>query len=75
MKQRIRATKLELLEFIRDRQMIQSFELRDHFGYTESGARGRLSYLKKQGLVINMTKDRWELTVEGFAKLIYYGRV
>jgi uncharacterized membrane protein len=70
----IKATKLDILEFIRGRGMIEPWELRDHFGYSEKTVPKCLYRLKKQGLIIDMTKGMWELTTEGFAKLRYYRR-
>ncbi len=70
----IKANKIDVLEFIKERGMIEPWELRDHFGYTDHSAADRLRRLKNQGLVINMTRGMWELTVDGFARLRYYGR-
>jgi hypothetical protein len=45
-----------------------------HFGYSGEAAAVRLSRLKKQRLVINMTEGMWELTAEGYRKLKFFGR-
>ena len=69
---RTKASKLQVLEFIKERQLVWVYELVQKFGYTDHGARIRLNRLKKDGLVINMTKGCWELTEEGYRKLRYY---
>lgn len=74
MAKRILATKLDVLEFIMKRGLVWAYELKEKFGYSPESVAVRLSRLKKQGLVINMTKGCWELTVEGYKKLRYYGR-
>jgi len=70
----IKANKLQVLEFIKERQLIWVYELVQEFGYTDRSARDRLYRLKKAGLVINMTRGCWELTEEGYRKLRYYGK-
>ena len=70
----MKATKLQVLEFIKERQLVWVYEIEQKFGYTDHGARIRLIRLKKAGLVINMTRGCWELTEEGYRKLRYYGR-
>ena len=54
--------------------MIEAWQLRDEFDITLETARNKLSRDKKQGLVIKLTPDRWELTVEGYSKLEYYDK-
>ena len=70
----MKATKLQVLEFIKERQLVWVYEIEQKFGYTDHGARIRLIRLKKAGLAINMTRGCWELTEEGYRKLRYYGR-
>jgi DNA-binding IclR family transcriptional regulator len=70
----IKARKLDVLEFIMKRELIEAYELEERFGYSHTSVRPLLTRLKKAGLVINMTKDRWELTEEGYRKLSYFGR-
>ena len=70
----IRARKLDVLKFIMKRGLIEAYELEEMFGYSHTSVRPLLTRLKKARLVINMTKDRWELTEEGYSKLRYYGR-
>lgn len=69
----IKATKLQVLEFIEERRLVWVYEIEQKFGYTDRSARKRLERLKKDGLVINMTRGCWELTVEGYRRLRYYG--
>ena len=67
-----KATKREILDFIAEQGMIEVWQLRDKFGYTHESAKSKLSRLKKEGLVINMTRDRWELTEKGYKRRDYY---
>ena len=70
----IKATKLDVLEYIKYNGLIEVWQLREHSRYTDASAAKRLSLLKKQRLVINMTKGMWELTGEGNRKLSFFGR-
>lgn len=70
----IKANKLTVLEFIKQRRIVQAFELCEKFGYSLNYAHVRLQRLKRQGLVINMTPGFWELTEEGFRRLRYHGK-
>lgn len=74
MSQKIRATKLDVLEFIKKKGLIEIWQLRDKFNYSDESAYKRLQRLKKQGLVINMTTGSWELTEESYRRLRYYGK-
>jgi len=56
MSQKIKATKLDVLEFIKKKGLIEIWQLRDKFNYSDESAHKRLQRLKKQGLVINMTR-------------------
>jgi len=71
----IKATKLELLEFINDREFIRATDLMNYFGYTRGGARSMLHWLKSQRLIINDVKEQYTITNDGMRKLIYYGKV
>jgi len=70
----IKAPKVDVLEFIMRRGVVQVYELQDKFHYSYWGAKNRLRRLKKEGLVINMTRGSWELTEEGYKRLKYYGK-
>jgi len=48
-----KTSKLEILEFINEREIISPFDLVNRFGYTPKGASSTLNWLKSQGLVIN----------------------
>lgn len=74
MAKQIKATKLDVLKYIKSEGLVEVWQLRDHFGYSEMTVYNKLSRLKKQGLVINMTEGKWELTEEGFRRLRFYGR-
>ena len=66
------ATKLDILEFIKRREIILPYELAEKFHYSEKTIPKLLHRLKKAGLVINMTRGSWELTEGGYRKLRYY---
>lgn len=59
--------KLNILEFIMKKELVWAYELEDEFGYSPRSVAVRLSRLKKQGLIINMTKGCWELSEERLA--------
>ena len=70
----MKASKLQVLEFIKERQLVWVYEVVQKFGYTDHSARIRLIRLKKAGLAINMTRGIWELPEEGYKRLRYYGK-
>lgn len=65
----IKANKLTILQFIKQKRLIWVYDLVEKFKYTDRSARQRLKRLKKQGLVINMTRGCYELTEEGYKKI------
>lgn len=69
-----RASKLQVLEFIRDKEIIRAFDLVERFGYSEGGPNWMLWSLKKQRLIINDRRGEWTITDLGLKRLIYYGR-
>jgi len=69
----VKARKIDVLEFIYDREAVTADDLVEKFGYTYSGAHSRLSQLRKQGLIQQVTKGRWCLTNRGYDKLDYHG--
>ncbi len=70
----IRASRIEVLNFIRERKIVRYYELAEKFHFSEGYAALLLTRLKKARLVINMTKGCWELTEEGYSRLKYHGR-
>jgi len=71
---KIKATKLEVLEFFLKMKVVEAFQLKRRFGFTRHYAHNVLFRLKKQGLIINMTRGHYELTVKGLRRLKYYGK-
>jgi predicted transcriptional regulator len=69
---RLLARRLDLLKFIRERELVYAYEIEENFGYNHRSISNTLTRLKKAGLIINMTKRCWELTEEGYRKLRYY---
>lgn len=70
-----KASKLEILEFIYEKEIVSPADLVERFGYTRLGAGSMLSWLKSQRLVINERRGEWTITDEGMRRLIYFGRL
>jgi predicted transcriptional regulator len=71
----VKATKLQLLEFINERGVVSRFEVVNRFGYTLGGADSMLAWLKRDGLAINDRRGEWTITDLGLKRLIYYRRL
>ncbi len=71
---KVRATTQEILDFIHLKEMIEPWQLRDKFGYSDHVVRTKLSRLKKRGLMLKIAEGRWILTVAGEARLKYYAK-
>ena len=71
--QPVKAKKIDLLEFIYDKESVAAGNLMEQFDYTYSGAHSRLSQLRKGGLIQELTKGRWCLTEKAYKKLDYHG--
>jgi len=71
--QPVKAKKIDVLEFIYDREALNAHDLMEEFGYTYSSARCRLSQLRKEGFIQQLTRGRWCLTERGYNKLDYHG--
>jgi predicted transcriptional regulator len=69
---KVRHSKIEVLKFIRKQGIIQVWELREQFGFTDNWCGIRLTRLKQEKLVINQIRDRWILTELGYRRLEYY---
>lgn len=67
-------SKIEILRYIDKVKFIKHFMLRERFGYSFTGAKMKLTRLKKEGLVKNSSNGMWSLTNEGYRRLIYYDR-
>ena len=69
----IRATKFEVLHFIRDAEIICKNDLVDHFGYKPKGAVQRIWRLARDGLIIPIpTPGQWRLSELGEKRYQYY---
>lgn len=71
--QPIKATKLTVLLFIYDREMVTAFDLMEQFDYTYISAHCRLSDLKKEGFIQRTGAGHWCLSDRGFDKLDHSG--
>jgi len=69
----IKATKEEVLLFIRDREWLTLHDLIEQFGYRYKGAERRLYRLAHAGLITPwIEKGQWTLTQDGYRKCEYY---
>ena len=69
----IKATKEEVLLFIRDREWLTIHDLMEQFGYRYKGAEKRLYRLAREGLATPwIERGQWTLTQDGFRRLEYY---
>ncbi|MDD5510446.1 MAG: hypothetical protein PHI12_06535 [Dehalococcoidales bacterium] len=69
----IRATKIEVLKYVREREIVVVNDLVEHFGYKPEGSRRRLYALAEEGLLTSwVSPGRWCLTQEGIRRLKYY---
>jgi len=72
--QPIKARKIEVLEFIYDREIVTACDLVDEFGYTYSSARCRICQLGKEGFIQPLLmRGQWCLTNKAYEKLRYHG--
>jgi hypothetical protein len=70
----LRATKLDVLLFIRRRKLVAWWDLREYFRYTEKSAIDRLYHLKKAGLIANFARGNTPSRMSDLGGLRYYGR-
>lgn len=72
-----KATKIEVLEFITEREIVSIHDLVEYFGYRYATANWRLWRLQKEGLVskLGAVRGKWVLTEKGYSRLAYYGRL
>ena len=69
----VKATKEEVLLFIRDREWITLHDLLEQFGYKYKGAEQRLYRLARAHLITPwITKGQWTLTQDGTKKCAFY---
>jgi len=70
----IKATKLQALNFIREKEVIEIGDLAAEFGYSRQRAYQKLHRLEKQKLVekLGMTPGMYCLTTEGDRRLEYH---
>jgi hypothetical protein len=65
-------TTQEILQFIKDAQFIQPWELSNKYGYTQRFAENKIYRLHKARLIDNSIPGKWNLTTEGLRRLNYY---
>jgi len=71
--QLIKATKLTVLLFIYEREMVTAFDLIQQFDYTYISAHCRLSELKREGFIQRIGGGHWCLSDRGYDKLDHSG--
>jgi len=74
MKHELKATRLDILRFIRTREIVDTMDLMNEFGYTYRGARTRLHRLERGKLVekLGIRAGAYCLTSEAIRRLEYY---
>lgn len=73
-KRQQRASKIEVLEFIKAQGMITREMLMKAFGYTYDGAQTKLRTLEREYLIQRDDKWNYAITNLGDRRLNYYGR-
>lgn len=70
-----RATKIQVLKLMADKEIVSWRDLAEHFGYPYQTAKARLWRLQKEGLVSKLVvvRGKWVLTEAGYRRLAYYG--
>ena len=71
-----KATKIQVMLFIRKKDIVEAYDLVEKFGYAPESARSRLYRLEKKDLVERVTVDSkaYCLTVEAHRRLEYHDR-
>jgi len=71
-----KATKIQVMLFIRKKDIVEAFDLVERFNYAPESARSRLHRLEQQDLVERVTVDSkaFCLTVEAHRRLEYHDR-
>lgn len=73
-----KASKADILGFMRQWEIITPHDLVEYFDYSLSYARKRLTLLKKQGLVEDLGdtpssyRGQWVLTEKGYSRGLFY---
>lgn len=68
-----KATKEEVLFFIRDRDFVTAHDLMERFGYKYYGAQSMLYRLAHEGLITQwIERGQWTLTQDGYRRCEYY---
>jgi predicted transcriptional regulator len=57
--------KLEVLKYVVDARILRYWELADHYSLSNGGASSWLTYLQKQGLVVNERRNEWSISDKG----------
>ena len=73
-KQQQRATKIQVLEFIKTERMVTKEALMETFGYTSGGAQNKLRRLEREDLIQGDDEGHYAITNLGDRRLNYYGR-
>lgn len=68
-----KASKIETLKFIRQRGVIETWGIEEHFDYSHRYVFEKLRRLKQQGLIGCPKRGLWEVTDLGLRRLMYYG--
>lgn len=56
------------------RGMVENWEISQKYHLSMEWVRHKLANLKEEGLVINLERGHWVLTVEGYERLKFYDK-
>ena len=71
----IKASKVEVLDFIRRRQAVVTADLVNGFGYSYWGAYNKLRRLHRDHLIKRLARGEYCLADDGYLKLVYYKKI
>ena len=73
-KQQQRASKTDILEFVKTQRIVTKETLMKAFGYTSGGAQNKLRRLEQEHLIQGDDERHYAITNLGDRRLNYYGR-
>ena len=71
----IKATKIEVLDFIRQQQTVTTHDLMDVYGFSFWGSFNKLRRLHRDRLIKRLARGEYCLADDGYLKLAYYKKL
>jgi len=71
----IKASKVEVLDFIRRRQAVVTVDLMNEYGFSFWGAFNKLRRLHRDHLIKRLARGEYCLADDGYLKLVYYKKI